>query len=163
MIKITRDFTLDLSRRAEKLPRKRLNHNFHEKLEDPINRMINAVQPGAYFPPHKHEDPDKREVFIILSGRTVMLEFGDDGKVEDHLVLDHATGNFGVEISPRRWHSLIPLESSVLYEIKDGPYSADTDKVFAKWAPREDEDEKAKDFVSGILRGLGIHQNDERL
>lgn len=157
MIKITKELTGKISEKAKTLPRKRLNHNFHEKLEDPINRMINAVRPGAYFPPHKHENPDKREVFIILSGRTVMLEFGDDGKVEDHLVLNHAAGNFGVEISPGQWHSLIPLENSVLYEIKDGPYSADTDKVFAEWAPREGEEEKAKDFVSGILGSLGIH------
>jgi cupin fold WbuC family metalloprotein len=157
MIKITKELAGNISEKAKTLPRKRLNHNFHDRLEDPINRMINAVEPGAYFPPHKHIDPGKREVFIILSGRTLMLEFGDDGEVKDHLVLDHSSGNFGVEISPGRWHSLIPLERSVLYEIKDGPYSAETDKVFAKWAPREGEDEKAKDFVSGILEGLGIY------
>ena len=40
-------------------PRLRLNHNFHDDLADPINRMLNALEPGTYLQPHKHENPDK--------------------------------------------------------------------------------------------------------
>ncbi|MCA1745626.1 MAG: WbuC family cupin fold metalloprotein, partial [Bacteroidales bacterium] len=49
-----------LSLEAKEHPRKRKNHNFHTSLADPINRMLNAVEPESYVRPHKHEKPDKR-------------------------------------------------------------------------------------------------------
>jgi len=66
----------ELSQKANNSPRKRLNHNFHDDLADPINRMLNAFEPGTYIQPHKHENPDKREVFIVLRGSLVVLETG---------------------------------------------------------------------------------------
>ncbi|MBD3426722.1 MAG: cupin fold metalloprotein, WbuC family [Candidatus Omnitrophica bacterium] len=137
MKKITRDLTGEVLDKAKKASRKRCNYNFHSDHSDPINRMLNAVEPEAYFPPHKHEDPPKREVFIILKGRALFLEFTDKGDLADHVLLDPVKGAYGVEVAPAKWHSLIPLESSVLYEIKDGPYEEHRDKIFADWAPRE--------------------------
>ena len=68
----------------------------------------------------------------------VVVEFSDDGEITDHLVLDRDSGNYGVEIPPRVWHTLICLEpDTILYEVKDGPYDPDDDKQFAEWAPRE--------------------------
>lgn len=132
-----------------------MNYNFHEENSDPINRMINAVEPEAYFPPHKHVDPPKREVFIILKGKVLVVEFDDDGSISDHVELDTRRGNFGVEIPPGVWHSLIPLKAgSVLYEIKDGPYDKSSDKIFAPWAPKEDE-EGGLEFGKDILIQTG--------
>ena len=154
MIKITGSFIQDIAEKAQKAARKRSNFNYHASYEDPINRMINAVEPEAYFPPHKHESPDKREIFLILKGKVVFVEFEDTGRVKDHIVLDPSTGNYGVEVAPGTWHSLIPLESSVLYEIKDGPYDKRTDKVFPEWAPQE-EAPGAKEYVDKILKEVG--------
>lgn len=158
MIKIDRKLIDETSRMAASSPRKRQNRNFHVSYDDPINRMLNAVEPEAYFPPHKHVDPPKREVFVILKGRVLMVEFGDDGKIIDHLVLDPGAGNFGVEFKPDVWHSIMPLEKgSVLYEIKDGPYSKETDKVFAPWAPAEGA-AGADDFVRKVLAELKLQR-----
>ena len=85
-----------------------------------------------------------------------MVEFNDSGKVTDHIILDPEKGDMGVEIPPKVWHTLIPLEKiSVLYEIKDGPYDKDVDKTFAGWAPKEGE-EGAQEFVDKILKDLNI-------
>lgn len=139
MLKIVSEKLLDeLSLKAANSPRQRLNLNFHEKLADPMNRMLNAFEPGTYIQPHKHENPDKREVFIVLRGKLVMVIFDDCGNPIDFILLDPRKGTYAIEIPPRTWHSVISLETgTVVYEIKDGPYIPISDKNFATWAPKE--------------------------
>jgi cupin fold WbuC family metalloprotein len=139
MLKIVSDHLLnELSQKAASSPRLRLNLNFHEDLADPVNRMLNAFEPGTYIQPHKHENPDKREVFIVLSGKLVMVIFDDSGNPSDFILLDPQKGTYAIEIPPRTWHTVISLESgTVVYEIKDGPYIQAVDKDFAPWAPKE--------------------------
>lgn len=138
--KITHELISNLSRQAQAIERKRKNHNFHEDLNDSLQRMLNAIEPETYVQPHKHEDPDKREIFIVLSGRTAILFFDDSGKVTDHIILDQTMGNYGIEIPAKTWHSVIALKkNTVVFEVKDGPYQAISDKNFASWAPKEGE------------------------
>jgi len=119
---------------------RRMNHNFHDDLADPINRMLNAFETGTYIQPHKHENPDKREVFIVLRGSLVVVFFDSSGTPTDFVLLDREKGNFAVEIPVGVWHSLFALEvGSVVYEVKDGPYFPISDKNFASWAPIEGE------------------------
>ena len=146
MIKIVSPELLDeLSQKAMNSSRKRLNHNFHDDLVDPINRMLNAFEPGTYIQPHKHENPDKREVFIVLRGSLVVVFFDNSGTPTDFVLLEREKGNYAVEIPAGAWHSLFALESgSVVYEVKDGPYMPLNVKNFASWAPKEGESECAE-------------------
>ena len=139
MLKIVSDQMLnELSQKAAASPRLRLNLNFHEDLADPMNRMLNAFEPGTYVQPHKHENPDKREVFIVLRGRLVMVIFDDRGNASEFILLDPQKGTYAIEIPPRIWHTVISLEmGTVVYEMKDGPYLQVIDKNFASWAPKE--------------------------
>ena len=139
MLKIVSPKLLDeLSQKASSSTRKRLNHNFHDDLDDPINRMLNALEPGTYLQPHKHENPDKREVFMVLRGSLVAIFFDSSGNPTEFVLLDPVKGNHAVEIPIGAWHTLIALESgSVVYEVKDGPYLPLSDKNFASWAPKE--------------------------
>lgn len=148
-MKIISDQTLsELSQKAALLPRKRLNLNYHEDLADPINRMLNAFEPGTYIQPHKHENPDKREVFIILRGSLVVAIFDEAGNPTDFVLLDTKQGNYAIEIPPGCWHSVISLErGTVVYEIKDGPYILISDKNFASWAPKEG-DENCSEYLA---------------
>lgn len=128
----------ELSQKAAASKRKRMNLNFHEEYSDPMNRMLNAFEPGTYVQPHKHENPDKREVFIVLRGRLLLVIFDNTGNPVDFVLLDPQQGNHAIEIPPGVWHSVISLASgTVVYEIKDGPYEQSVDKNFASWAPRE--------------------------
>jgi cupin fold WbuC family metalloprotein len=125
---------------AKVSPRKRKNFNFHPVLEDPLQRMLNAMEPGTYVHPHKHENPDKTEAFLILRGRVLVIEFYDDGGIKDCSFLSSESGNYGVEIPPRSFHTLLSLEpGTIIYEVKNGPYDPIDDKNFAPWAPREDD------------------------
>lgn len=128
----------EVSEKAKASERQRMNHNFHSDYTDPINRMLNALEPGTYCQPHKHEDPDKREVFMVLKGSFAVFFFNDEGEVTQVVKLSQKEGTYGVDIPPRIWHTLVCLEpGSVAYEVKDGPYVKPKDKNFATWAPKE--------------------------
>jgi cupin fold WbuC family metalloprotein len=148
---ISPDLLNGLTQKAKQSPRRRLNHNFHDDLADPINRMLNALEPGTYIQPHKHENPDKREIFIVLRGSLVVAFFDDSGKVIEFVLLDPKNGNYGVEVPVGTWHSLFTLEpGTVIYEVKDGPYSPLDDKNFAPWAPREG-DSGCAEFLETLI------------
>lgn len=155
MIKIDRTFTDSVVKQAIESPRGRKNYNFHQTYDEVLNRMLNAMQVDTYVQPHKHEDPDKHEVFLLLSGKAAVIEFDDDGNITDSWILEAGTGKYGVEIAPKVWHTIIPLlDGTVIYEIKEGPYSPLNDKNFATWSPKEG-DTTCKGFNENLLRQIG--------
>lgn len=156
LVKITSKELDELTEQAKLSDRKRMNFNYHKQPHDTLQRMLHAMHKGTYVQPHKHEDPDKREAFIILRGRVAFVEFTDDGKPVDHIIMDKEAGNYGVEIPPKTWHSLIALENnSVVYEVKDGPYSPADDKNFADWAPKEG-DKDCKQYLENLINELKL-------
>jgi len=156
MIKTGAKILNELSTEAKGSARQRKNHNFHQGEHEVLQRMLNALCPGTYIRPHKHSDPGKNEIFIILRGRTLVVEFDDNGHISDHIILDKATENYTAEIPPGRYHTIIALEAgSVVYEIKEGPYCQATDKNFAPWAPEEGGDGAAA-FLQKVFDQLCI-------
>lgn len=156
MIKINDSILTETSKKAQSVARRRMNYNFHKEANDTLQRMLNAMEPDTYIQPHKHEDPDKVEVFFVLRGRILLIEFNSEGKIIDHIVLDPKKGNFGGEVPKRAWHTLISLEEgSVAYEVKDGPYNPIDDKNFANWAPKEGDTDCQK-YNRKLLDELGL-------
>ncbi|MFW5886437.1 MAG: WbuC family cupin fold metalloprotein [Bacteroidota bacterium] len=130
--------------------RKRTVYCFHHHPGDTLQRMLNAMEPGTYVVPHKHQEPDKREVFFLVRGKALIVIFDKAGNISNKYLMD--TPSAIVEISPRSWHTIIPLVSgTVLYEVKDGPYDPASDKFFAPWAPDENDPE-AKEYVQQLLK-----------
>ena len=159
MITINRQLTSGLTAEARSSARLRKNYNFHQDYADPVNRMLNAFEPRTYVRPHKHESPDKWEVFIVLTGRALVCQFDNKGEIMEHTVLDHTRGAYGVEIAPREWHAVISLDSgTVLYEVKPGPYAPIDDKNFAPWAPAEGTPEAAN-YLTSLLAKLDVKQS----
>ena len=156
MIAIDNKFLSEKSQKGKESSRLRSMHNFHTFPEDPVQRMVNAIEPFSYVQPHKHENPDKREVFIILTGTLLVVEFNSEGKIISHIVLNTKTGNYGAEIAPCVWHTIVSLESgTTAYELKDGPYVPITDKNFAPWAPKEGS-ENAWQYTEKLLKQLSL-------
>lgn len=141
---------------AKESPRKRVNFNFHDGPADPLQRMLNSMQPGTYLQPHKHENPDKREAFIALTGKFVIIQFHDDGRIADHMILEPRKFNHAAEVDARTYHTIICLEpDSIIYELKDGPYNPSDDKNFASWAPKEGNKE-CEAYLQQLLSQLNI-------
>lgn len=156
MIRIDKALLNRISRHAKESPRRRMNHNFHPTFDDPLQRMLNAIEPFSYIQPHKHENPDKRELFTLLRGRLLVVEFDPEGNITDHCILESEKGSFGAEIHERTYHSIFALDpGTVVYEIKDGPYSPIDDKDFAPWAPKEG-DAGVREYVNGVFKRLSI-------
>jgi cupin fold WbuC family metalloprotein len=138
MILINNTLINILSEHAKASPRLRMNYNFHQHPNALFQRMLNAIEPFTYIRPHKHENPDKSEVFLALKGTMAVFTFDNQGEIVSMIRIEAGGACPGVEIAPRTWHTIISLESgSVAYEAKDGPYEPGIDKCFASWAPEE--------------------------
>ena len=159
MIKIDLNLLDQTSQKARISPRLRMNYNLHSGPEDTMQRMLNAMEPGTYIRPHKHEHPDKREVFFALKGTLCLVEFEDDGRIREYTLLSPGSDCIGAEIPARTFHTVISLESgSVAYELKDGPYIPIEDKNFAVWAPSEGTAE-AEVFLEQLIARLNLTVN----
>ena len=147
-------FSKKLLDRATELGRdsERQRHivRFHE-LDEPFQRMLIAVEPGTYTRPHRHLDPAKAEVFVVLRGSALVVRFDDVGEPLEGVVVAADGPVRGIEIPIGAWHCLLSLESgTVLFEAKEGPYSPANDKSFAEWAPPEADVEGGKAFVARL-------------
>lgn len=152
-LKIVSDKQLHrLSGEAAASPRLRKNLNLHPVLEDPVQRLFNAMEPGTYVRPHRHARPEGWELMLAVRGAFSILVFDDHGKVLERVDLSGAGGPTAVEIPAGTWHAVVVLApETVMFEVKPGPYSPPEDKDFARWAPLEGE-AAAEDFVTWYER-----------
>ncbi|MBF6613659.1 MAG: WbuC family cupin fold metalloprotein [Chloroflexi bacterium] len=130
--------------------RRRAIIRFHEYGEV-LQRMLNAIEPESYARPHQHRDPDKPEVFVALRGSVLLVRFDENGTPLEGIIVSAEGPVRGAEVPPTAWHSLISLQSgTVLFEAKEGPYDAATDKRFAPWAPPEEDHEAGLAFIARL-------------
>lgn len=142
-----------LSAQARRNPRLRANFNLHTKLDDPVQRFFNAMEPGTYVRPHRHTEDDKWELFLLVRGQAMVVLFDDAGAITERVVLS-PDDNLLVEIPDNTWHTVVALErDTILYESKRGPYIVLSDKDFAVWAPQEGE--------QGVVKILDWYANGE--
>ena len=145
----------ETSAKAVQSPRLRMNHNFHRELGDPVNRLLNAMEPGSYIRPHRHLNPDKDEIFLLLRGRVALLTFDDEGHITGKQLVDPLAGVYGAEIEPGVWHCLLVLEpDTVVYEVKAGPFAALTPENVAPWSPDAGDAKGAKEFMDYLSSAL---------
>lgn len=143
----------DLSREAKRAPRLRAHLNVHPTLDDPVQRLFIALEPGTYIRPHRHPEPNKWELFVLIEGAVDALTFGDDGTLRERIRMGRKDGSRAVEIPPGTWHSYVCFEpGTVVLEIKEGPYVATTEEDYAPWSPQGDADSAARylDRLRGV-------------
>lgn len=154
MVRITTELIDKVVSEARQSPRRRMNYNFHPELSDPVQRLLNALEPWTYIRPHKHTT--KEESFVLLSGTVLAVVFNNDGTIRDHAILSRETGILGIEFEENCFHMLTSLETgSVVFEIKEGPFVPHTEGSSASWAPLEGTPE-AREFLSKVFDVLGI-------
>ena len=105
--------------------------------------MLNAIVPGSYVTPHKHENPDKVELIAPLVGKAAMFQYDDAGTITEMHIMSPGSPVLGVDIAPRTYHNFVALTPCVVLEIIQGPYRAETHKKFAPFAPLEGSPECA--------------------
>jgi cupin fold WbuC family metalloprotein len=145
-----------LCEQAEDAPRRRAHHLLHDSHDEVVQRMLIAVQPGTYFRPHRHRDPAKWELMLVLKGVAGWIAFDDQGQVTARTEAGAHRDCKGLEYPPGVWHALVCLKpDTVLFECKPGPFAPVKPDDFAPWSPAEN-DPQASDFVRWMLRaGVG--------
>lgn len=127
-----------LSAEAVLAPRRRKNLNIHPSDDFCCHRLFNAIEPGSYIRPHRHQDTSKDETFVIISGRLGVLMFDDDGTVVESAVLSAHGSVRAVDIPHGRFHSAVALETgTIFFESKAGPYLPLAMDEIAPWSPAE--------------------------
>lgn len=118
--------------------RKRIILPIHREQDARVQRMINFLQPGTYIRPHKHPLPHATESLVLLKGAIRFYTFDDEGNIISDQIISTEPLPGVLDIEPNTWHSFKVLKpDTVLFECKKGPYDAETDKIFAEWAPEE--------------------------
>jgi len=136
MKQITQIDLTTLAQQAQASPRLRANHNLHEQLGDPIQRLAIAMEPGTYVRPHRH--PQTWELLYPLKGRFVVLNFDELGRVTERRVLGEECAV--LENPANGWHAVLSLdEGAVIFEVKHGPYQAIAPQDYTEWSPAEGE------------------------
>ena len=121
-MKITQAILDDLTAKAKASPRRRMNMDLRNGIDDQSQRMLNAIEPDSVVPIHRHQKSS--ETVVCLRGR-VVEEYYDELE---------RTCTEAIELSPNgpvvvlnipagQWHTLRSLESgSVILEMKDGKF-----------------------------------------
>lgn len=118
---INKELLDKVSSAAKRNQRLRMNFNFHDSLESPSQRLLNALEPGTKIPIHRHKTTS--ETYIILRGKMRLSFYDNDGKIIESVILCSDTENLGYNIPKGQWHSLDVLApDTVIFEVKDGPY-----------------------------------------
>ncbi|MCS7063701.1 MAG: WbuC family cupin fold metalloprotein [Methylacidiphilales bacterium] len=120
-------------------PRHRIMWPLQRRPTDTVQRLLNFIQPSAYFRPHRHPQPAATELIYLIQGSLSVFIFNDDGTILHHVVLSpHSPLHALADIDAGLWHTILAHEKdTVILEIKRGPYDPALDKIFAPWAPEE--------------------------
>lgn len=138
--RITQELLETIAEQARSSPRQRQNYNLHEPTEK-VQRFLNVLQPETYVRPHRHRRPPEVngfEFFLVIQGELGVIILDESGQI-DHTERICASGSTrGIELPEGTYHTLVALvPNTVILELKEGPYSASTDKEFINSFPAE--------------------------
>lgn len=120
-----------LTAQAKENLRLRQSMDLRNSPEDGSQRMLNALEPGTVMPIHRHHGSS--ETVIILRGRIRWYFYNEEGKEVEDILLDANDEVRMLNVERDRWHSLVCLESAVLFECKNGAYAPlAEDEIFTK-------------------------------
>jgi cupin fold WbuC family metalloprotein len=120
----------ELAGQARQSPRLRTNHNLHEQLSEPVQRLAIAMEPQTFVRPHRH--PGTWELLSALRGRFVVLLFDERGTVTGRTVLGEECRV--IEFPANTWHAVLSLDpGGVIFEVKQGAYAPLTEADYAPW------------------------------
>uniref|UniRef100_Q47IL4 Cupin fold metalloprotein WbuC cupin domain-containing protein n=1 Tax=Dechloromonas aromatica (strain RCB) TaxID=159087 RepID=Q47IL4_DECAR len=140
---------------ARQAPRRRVHRNFHPDDVYPAHRLMIAIEPDSYVPPHRHLSPTKDETLLVLRGSLGVVFFDADGVAEEQVALRAGGEVLGVDIPHGVFHTVFALEpGTVIFEAKAGPYVPIAPDERAAWAPVEGSAE-APAYLAGLRQMFG--------
>lgn len=152
---ITNELIERTLQRAKQSPRLRMNHNFHADEAEPVNRLLNAMHRGTFLPVHRHLNPSLSESGVVLRGRVGIIIYDSEGHIVERRVVGAGADTCGFDIEAGVWHGLVVLEDdTVIYEVKQGPYTPISAENIAPWSPEVTDAEAVKAFVKALEKSF---------
>ena len=112
----------NLTEEASKNERLRMNYNLHDQLDDSVQRLLNALEPGTDLPIHRHKNTE--ETYMLVRGGMRVLFYNEKKEITESVILSSKVGNYGISIPKGQWHTIDNIEKgTVIFEVKQGPYS----------------------------------------
>ena len=146
----------NVSAQAAANQRLRMNYNLHDDTNEPVNRLLNAMEPGTYIRPHRHTDPPKHEGIIVLRGEIAVYTFNDNGEILQQCILNPDKGMYGIDLMPHEWHSFLVLQTgTVVYEVKTGPYVPIAETDWGAWSPEPSDQQAVNEYMMMLKSKLG--------
>ena len=128
-MKITKVILDDLTAKAKASPRRRMNMDLRNGIDDQSQRMLNAIEPDSVVPIHRHQKTS--ETVVCLRGKLVEELYDDLERIcTESIVLTPNGPTVAINIPIGQWHTVKALESGTcILEVKDGAYEplADVD------------------------------------
>ena len=121
-MKITQAILDDLTAKAKASPRRRMNMDMRNGIDDQSQRMLNAIEPDSVVPIHRHQKSS--ETVVCLRGRVVEEYYDELERTCTEAIELRPNGPVVVlNIPAGQWHTLRAIESgSVILEMKDGKF-----------------------------------------
>ena len=120
--KITQTVLDNLTEQAKASPRLRMNMDLRNSDADQSQRMLNAIEPGAVVPIHRHQKSS--ETVVCLRGRLVEEFYDELERICTERIEFSPNGPVvALNIPAGQWHTVQALESgTVILEMKNGKY-----------------------------------------
>lgn len=112
----------DLTAKAKKSERLRMNLDLRDSETDLSQRMLNAIEPGSPMPIHRHRHSS--ETMVCLRGKLI-VEFYDELErmCQDTFILEPNGNTVALSIPIGQWHTVRAIESGTcILEMKNGAY-----------------------------------------
>ena len=137
---INKELLFELRQKAKNNERLRINFDLRTTPEDTSQRMLNTMEVGTVIPIHRHLKTS--ETVICLEGCLDWTFYEElpnidaGGSIHNGETAADETcfkevsrfrvcprdGLFGIQVPQGAWHSVDVLESSTIFEAKDGAY-----------------------------------------
>ena len=115
----------ELSEKARKSERLRMNYDLRDSSEDGSMRMLNAIEPGTVIPVHRHTMTS--EDVVILRGRAEEVFFDEQGNETGRWRLEPGGEIPTIHVPMGQYHTCVSLESgTVNIEFKNTKYDPRT-------------------------------------
>ena len=126
-MKITQAILDDLTAKAKASPRRRMNMDLRNGIDDQSQRMLNAIEPDSVVPIHRHQKSS--ETVVCLRGRVVEEYYDELERIcTEAIELTPNGQTVALNIPAGQWHTIRSLESgSVILEMKDGKFEPTQD------------------------------------
>lgn len=105
-----------VSEQAKGSPRLRIDYNLHESLDDTVECLLKAMEPGMIIPIQRHLDSAK--TLIVLRGMLKVSFYDDDKNIIEQFGLNPLNGKYGCHIPKGVWHGVEVLApDTVMFEV----------------------------------------------